>query len=95
MIERHVTFDVFPDKVQDFVKLFVEEYRPAMASMSGFVKVGLLREHENPNSYKMVVRFLTTEDAATWRNSSLHQVLSPKLKAFYRSSQLLVYEVIE
>ena len=95
MIERHVTFDVFPDKVQDFEKLFIEEYRLAMASMSGFVKVDLLREQENPNFYKMVIRFLTTEDAATWRNSSPHQVLSPKLKALYRSSQLLVYEVIK
>ena len=58
LIERHVTFEVFPDKTRDFEKLFVEEYRPAMVSMPGYVKVDLLREQENPNHYQMVIRFL-------------------------------------
>ncbi len=44
MIERHVTFHVFPDKGKDFEDLFVEKYRPAMTTMPGFVRVELLRE---------------------------------------------------
>ena len=46
MIERHVTFNVYPDKGEEFEKLFVEEYRPAMAAMPGFVRVDLLCQPE-------------------------------------------------
>jgi heme-degrading monooxygenase HmoA len=94
MIERHVTFDVLPEKIQDFEKFFVENYRPAMASMPGYLKVELLREQENPNHYKMVIRFDSPDSAAAWRNSSAHQALSPKLKSLYSASQLQVYDFI-
>jgi antibiotic biosynthesis monooxygenase (ABM) superfamily enzyme len=94
MIERHVTFDVFPEKIQDFERLFVDEYRPAMASMPGYLKVELLREQENPNHYQMVIRFDSTDSAAAWRSSSAHQALSPKLKSLYSASQLQVYDFI-
>lgn len=94
MIERHVTFDVLPDKSQEFEHLFADEYRPAMALMPGFIKVELLREQADFTKYQMVIRFTTIEEAAAWRNSSAHQALSPKLKALYSTSQLQVYEVI-
>jgi len=94
MIERHVTFDVLPDKAEEFERLFVDEYRLAMARMPGFIKVELLREQENPAKYQMVIRFTSLEEAAAWRNSSAHQALSPKLKALYSASQLQVYEVL-
>ena len=94
MIERHVTFDVLPDKAEEFERLFVDEYRLAMARMPGFIKVELLREQENLAKYQMVIRFTSLEEAAAWRNSSAHQALSPKLKALYSASQLQVYEVL-
>ena len=94
MIERHVTFEVFPEKIQDFENFFVEDYRPAMASMPGYLKVELLREQENPNRYQMVIRFDTPDSAAAWRSSSAHQALSPRLKLFYSASQLQVYDFI-
>lgn len=94
MIERHVTFDVLPDKTGEFEQVFTDEYRPAMRRMPGFIKVELLREQENPAKYHMVIRFASLEEAAAWRNSSAHQALSPKLKALYSSSQLQVYEVM-
>jgi antibiotic biosynthesis monooxygenase (ABM) superfamily enzyme len=94
MIERHVTFEVFPDKTQDFEKLFGEEYRPAMASMPGFIKVDLLCEQDKPNFYQMVIRFETADYAAGWRASPEHQALSPRLKSLYSESQLQIYEVI-
>jgi antibiotic biosynthesis monooxygenase (ABM) superfamily enzyme len=94
MIERHVTFEVFPDKTGEFERLFIEEYRPAMASMPGFIHVDLLREQERPNFYQMTIRFQTAEEALAWRNSDLHQALAPRLKAFYSASQLVVYDVI-
>jgi len=94
MIERHVTFDVLPDKAGEFERLFLDEYRPAMARMPGFIKVELLREQENLAKYQMVIRFTSLEEAAAWRNSSAHQAISPKLKALYSASQLQVYEVL-
>lgn len=94
MIERHVTFDVLPGKTHDFEKLFVDEYRPAMEKMSGYVNVELLREQEKPTAYQMVIRFESLETAAAWRGSAAHQTLSPKLKALYSGSQVQVYEVV-
>jgi len=94
MIERHVTFDVFPEKNQEFEKLFVEEYRPAMSNMPGYVKVELLREQDDMHRYQMVIRFDSLESASAWRNSNAHQALSPKLKSLYSASQLQVYDFI-
>ncbi len=94
MIERHVTFDVLHDKTDEFELFFSDEYRPAMALMPGYIKVELLREQEDSTKYQMVIRFMSFEEAAAWRNSNAHQVLSPKLKALYSASQLQVYEVV-
>lgn len=95
MIERHVTFNVHPDKVREFEQLFREEYRPAMASMPGFVRAELLSEQADPCRYHMLIRFLSLAEAAAWRGSSQHQALQPRLKALYTDSQVQVYEVIE
>jgi len=94
MIERHVTFNVYPDKVKQFEELFVESYRPAMAVMPGFVKVELLRLSDQSNLYQMVIRFESLEAAADWRRSAAHESLQPKIKALYGSSELRVYDVI-
>jgi len=94
MIERHVTFNVFPDKTNQFEDLFTAEYRPAMATMPGFVKVELLREQDDPTQYQMVIRFESLETAAAWRESAAHQALKPKIKPLYDGSSLQVYDVI-
>jgi heme-degrading monooxygenase HmoA len=94
MIERHVDFDVSAAKTQDFENIFIEEYRPAMSSMPGYVKVELLRVQESPTTYQMVIRFETSEAAAAWRASPEHQALSPRLKGMYSGSQVKVYEVV-
>ncbi len=94
MIERHVTFNVLPDKTQEFVDLFRDEYRPAMASIPGYVNVDLLREQEGPTKYQMVIRFESLETAASWRTSDAHQALKPKIKPLYEGSTLQVYDVI-
>lgn len=94
MIERHVTFNVLPGKEQAFERLFVEEYRPAMARMPGFVRVELLRDQEDSTQYQMVIRFESLETAANWRNSEQHQALQPKIKALYSGSSLKVYDVV-
>lgn len=94
MIERHVTFNVFPEKGHEFEDLFLKAYRPAMAAMPGYVKVELLREQQDPGKYQMVIRFESVEDAANWRNSDAHQALQPAIKALYSKSELQVYEVI-
>ncbi|MGE5072680.1 MAG: antibiotic biosynthesis monooxygenase family protein [Anaerolineae bacterium] len=94
MIERHVTFSVLPDKCRDFETFFVEQYRPGMSTMPGFVKVELLREAEQTSQYQMVIRFESLETAAEWRNSTVHKGLQPAFKSLYSESTLQVYEVI-
>ena len=94
MIERHVTFNVLPDKTREFEELFTSKYRPAMAAMPGFIKVELLREQEDPTQYQMVIRFVSMETAAGWRNSDAHLALKPKIKALYDGSKLIVYDVV-
>jgi len=94
MIERHVMFNVHPDRTKDFEELFIAEYRPAMAAMPGFVKLELLVEQEDPTQYQMVIRFESLETAAGWRNSDVHQAIKPKIKALYDGSKLHVYDVI-
>ena len=94
MIERHVTFDVLPGKEEDFRELFVREYRPAMATMPGFVRVELVREQEDPSKFLMLIRFETIETAAAWRTSREHQALKPKIGALYDGSSLRVYDVV-
>ena len=94
MIERHVTFEVPPVHAEDFERLFVEEYRPAMATMAGFEKVDLLRDQENPDLYHMVIRFDSAEDAAAWRASDVHKALQTRIKTLYSASQLTVYNVV-
>jgi heme-degrading monooxygenase HmoA len=94
MIERHVTFSVFPGKTAEFEKMFKEEYRPAMATMSGFDRVDLLCRAGEPLQYQMVIRFDSAENAAKWRNSPLHEQLKPRLKAMYSDSELSVFDVV-
>jgi heme-degrading monooxygenase HmoA len=94
MIERHVTFNVYPDKRAEFEKVFLEEYRPAMAAMPGFIRVDLLCQPDQPNQYKMVIRFESAEASANWRSSAAHQSLQPKIKALYIASQPQVYDLI-
>ena len=94
MIERHVTFNVHPDRMREFERLFMDEYRPAMSSMPGFVKVDLLCRSDQPTQYAMIIRFESAETSAAWRSSAAHQSLQPKIKALYSESQLQVYDVV-
>jgi heme-degrading monooxygenase HmoA len=94
MIERHVTFNVLPSMGPAFEKLFVEEYRPAMSQMLGFVKVELLRSHENTSAYMMTIRFESLDTAAAWRNSAAHQDLKPRIAALYDGSTVQVFDVV-
>jgi heme-degrading monooxygenase HmoA len=94
MIERHVLFHVLPDKTKEFETFFQSQYKPAMSSMPGFVKVELLRRQGTIDQYMMVIGFESAEAAADWRNSDLHKALSPSLKALYSESELDVFDVI-
>jgi len=94
MIERHVTFDVFPEKAREFERFFNEQYRPAMTVQPGFVRIELLQLQENQQKYQMAIQFNSEEEAAAWRSSIAHQTLQPKLKSFYSDSHLQVFDVI-
>jgi heme-degrading monooxygenase HmoA len=93
-IERHVTFHVLPEEVGEFELFFEKEYRPAMATTDGFIKASLLKDAENPQDLKMVLRFESSESAARWRASEAHTALKPRLKSMYSGSELKVYEII-
>ncbi len=94
MIERHVTFDVFPDKAQEFENFFRDRYKPAMSRMAGFVRVELLRLKEDQQKYQMVIRFDSEEEATAWRNSAAHRDLSPNLKSLYSNNLMQIFDVI-
>jgi heme-degrading monooxygenase HmoA len=93
-IERHITFHVLPEAVQEFRKFFEREYRPAIATIKGFIKANLLLDTENPQDFNMVLRFESVDAAADWRASELHVALKPRLKSMYSDSELKVYEII-
>lgn len=93
-IERHITFQVLPEEVEKFGIFFKQEYRPAMENTNGFVKAELLKDMENPQDLKMVLRFESSDAAAGWRASESHAALKPRLKSMYSDSEIKVYEVI-
>ena len=94
-IERHVTLHVLPGKADQFKQFFQDEYRPAMAQTDGYIKAELLKDTENPQDLKMVLRFDSVDSAAAWRASDRHAALKPGLKSLYDGSELKVYEVLQ
>ena len=94
MIERHITFNVHPDKTAEFEQFFADQYGPTMAKSPGFVKVELLREAESRTRYQMVFRFEDADGAAGWRTSAVHQALQPALTALFTDNEIQGYEVI-
>ena len=94
MIERHITFNVHPDRTGEFEQFFASQYGPTMAKSPGFVKVELLREAESLTRYQMVFRFEDADSAAGWRTSEVHQALQPALTGLYTDNEIQGYEVI-
>jgi antibiotic biosynthesis monooxygenase (ABM) superfamily enzyme len=94
VIERHITFNVHPDRTGEFERFFADDYRPAMAKSPGFVKVELLRETGSLTRYQMVLRFVDPDSAAGWRTSEVHQALQPALKELHSDGEVQGYDVI-
>ncbi len=94
MIERHITFNVHPDRTEAFEQFFASEYGPTMAKAPGFVRVELLREADSATRYQMVLRFEDAESAAGWRTSEVHQALQPALTALFTDNEIQGYVVI-
>jgi antibiotic biosynthesis monooxygenase (ABM) superfamily enzyme len=94
VIERHITFNVHPDKTAAFEQFIADEYGPAMAALPGFVKIELLREAESPTRYQMVFRFEDGDRAAGWRTSEVHQALQPALSQLHAGMEIQGYVVI-
>ncbi len=94
MIERHITFNVRPDRTAAFEAFIAGEYGPAMAKAPGFVRIELLREAESPTRYQMVLRFADADSSAGWRTSPVHQALQPALVALHDGAEIQAYEVI-
>ncbi len=94
MIERHITFNVHPDRTADFERFFTETYRPAMSRARGFVRVELIREGENATRYQLMLRFEDAETAAEWRTCAEHQALQPELTSLYSTNEIAGYEVV-
>jgi len=94
MIERHITFNVHPDRTEAFERFFADRYSPTMAKAPGFVRVELLREIDSATRYQMVLRFQDPESAAGWRTSGVHQALQPELTALFSTNEIQGYDVI-
>ena len=91
MIERHVTFNVLPDRTVDFERFFVEAYRPPVLGMPGLIECTLLRESEHAEHYQMVFRWETAENAVAWRVSEVHQGLQPALVELHAGMEITAY----
>ena len=94
MIERHITFNVHPDKTAAFEQFVSGEYGPTMARAPGLVRIELLREAASPTRYQMVFRFEDGDTAAAWRTSEVHQALQPALNVLHAGMEVQGYEVI-
>jgi heme-degrading monooxygenase HmoA len=94
MIERHVTFDVLPERTGDFERFFSDQYLPAVQRMPGLIECLLLRETENPLRYQMVFRWQSADDAVAWRTSDVHQALQPTLGAMNSSMTIVAYSSV-
>ena len=94
MIERHITFNVHPDRTADFEAFITGEYAPAMAASPGFIRIDLLREAEDPTRYQLAFRFVDAETAAGWRTSEVHQALQPRLTALFSTNEIVGYLVV-
>jgi antibiotic biosynthesis monooxygenase (ABM) superfamily enzyme len=94
LIERHITFNVLPDKTAAFERFIAGEYGQAMAKSPGFVKLDLLREADSPARYQMVFRFENGDAAAGWRTSEVHAALQPALKELHEGMDIQGYEVV-
>jgi heme-degrading monooxygenase HmoA len=91
MIERHITFNVHPDRTAEFERFFAQEYRPPVTRMPGFIACEILREIEHPERYQMVFRWETADDATAWRTSEIHQGLQPALNALHSGMEITAY----
>ncbi len=94
MIERHITFNVHPDRTGAFERFFADEYRPPATQFPGYVNLELLRELDSPTRYQMVFRWEDPDSAAGWRTSSVHEALQPALTALFSDNEITGYEVI-
>ena len=95
MIERHITFNVHPDKTGEFEQFFADQYRPAMTTSPGFVKVELLREAGSETRYQMVLRFEDADSAAGWRTSDVDRVICHQVGSGHRREVLSALGVDE
>jgi heme-degrading monooxygenase HmoA len=91
MIERHITFDVHPDRTADFERFFAGDYRPPVLVMPGLIECSLLREADSPTRYQMVFRWEAAEHAVAWRVSEIHQALQPALNELHGGMQIVAY----
>lgn len=94
MIERHITFNVQPDRTEAFERFIADQYGPTMAKAPGFVRIELLREADSPTRYQMCFRFQDGDTAASWRTSEVHQALQPALAALHSGTEIQGYVVI-
>lgn len=94
MIERHVSFDVLPDRTSQFERFFSEQYHPAVLAMPGLIECRLLREAENPQHYQMVFRWQSADEATAWRTSQVHQGLQPALSALHNGMTVVAYSTV-
>jgi heme-degrading monooxygenase HmoA len=94
MIERHVSFDVLPDRTEAFERFFAEAYRPPVLAMPGLIECVLLRETERPERYQIVFRWETAEHAVAWRTSEVHQGLQPALEQLHQGMEITAYSLV-
>lgn len=89
MLERHLTFTVAKDRQSAFEDFMVQEYAPVLEAFPKCVGVRILRASSD-GQYRIVGTFESEAAEKEWRASAEHNLLSPRLRAFF-SEYVLEY----
>jgi len=77
LIERHLTFNVHPDRTPPSSSSSAASTGPPWRRAGLRAHCELLRESDSPTRYQLVFRFADAEKATAWRTSAIHQALQP------------------
>ena len=84
MIQLEVKLELKPEKEQEFLDIFRDQFAPAMSKQSGFVRVSLLKQRENKSRYQIEIVFESEEKRCAWVKTKEHEDTWPKLAALIK-----------
>jgi heme-degrading monooxygenase HmoA len=88
------TFKVQPDKVEELIRIYVNEAIPVIKAAPGNLSAFILRQHNENNSFQACTAWKTKEDAENYDKSGQAMEMVNKVRyTFAGPPALLTYEV--